>query len=778
MDSIDFMPDERAEALALAGRLMRLMQPVTRPGDTSAVRRLLQANAATLRRDRFGLHPVLRHMHTAILLAERLSPDRNMALALMLYEYVRTGAVERAQISADWGEDVAHMVDGLLNVATLYSRKAAVETDNFRKLLLTFADDIRVIIIMIVDRLALMQAINHHPDAEAVRHVAAEASYLYAPLAHRLGLYAIKGELEDLAFKYSNREMFTRIARKLNQTKTHREKYIADFIEPVRRRLKAEGLNFEIKGRTKSISSIWNKMKKQKNDLDEIYDLFAIRIILDVPPELEKNQCWLVYSIVTDMYRPNPARMKDWISIPKSNGYESLHITVYGPEERWVEVQIRTRRMDLVAEKGLAAHWRYKGIKSEGGLDTWMNNVRDILEAGADGPLELMKNMRMDVYDKEVFVFTPKGDLYKLPMGATLLDFAFSIHSSVGSHCTGGRVNGKNQRLTYRLRSGDTVEIFTAQSQTPKTDWLNIAVTSKARNKIRVALKELAGRRAELGKELLQRRFKNRKIDIDDPQLSRAIVKAGYKNITDFYTAIADEKLDVNDVIDLYTSFDRTDDTTSGSTHISASEYVMPDPLADAEHTSQSSDILVIGDNIKGINYRMARCCNPIFGDDVFGFVSSEGVIKIHRNDCPNADNIRRNYPYRLIRTRWSGKNGSQFAATLRIVGQDELGIITNLTSIINKEKNSSLRSISIDSNDGLFQGFVVVGVSDTSVLNQLIKKIKTIKGIKDVQRSKQTYSHSRACSPRLGFLHIRSRTPRGCRRTTAPTGRNTRSGR
>lgn len=706
MDSIDFMPDERAEALALAGRLMRLMQPVTRPGDTSAVRRLLQANAATLRRDRFGLHPVLRHMHTAILLAERLSPDRNMALALMLYEYVRTGAVERAQISADWGEDVAHMVDGLLNVATLYSRKAAVETDNFRKLLLTFADDIRVIIIMIVDRLALMQAINHHPDAEAVRHVAAEASYLYAPLAHRLGLYAIKGELEDLAFKYSNREMFTRIARKLNQTKTHREKYIADFIEPVRRRLKAEGLNFEIKGRTKSISSIWNKMKKQKNDLDEIYDLFAIRIILDVPPELEKNQCWLVYSIVTDMYRPNPARMKDWISIPKSNGYESLHITVYGPEERWVEVQIRTRRMDLVAEKGLAAHWRYKGIKSEGGLDTWMNNVRDILEAGADGPLELMKNMRMDVYDKEVFVFTPKGDLYKLPMGATLLDFAFSIHSSVGSHCTGGRVNGKNQRLTYRLRSGDTVEIFTAQSQTPKTDWLNIAVTSKARNKIRVALKELAGRRAELGKELLQRRFKNRKIDIDDPQLSRAIVKTGYKNITDFYTAIADEKLDVNDVIDLYTSFDRTDDTTSGSTHISASEYVMPDPLADAEHTSQSSDILVIGDNIKGINYRMARCCNPIFGDDVFGFVSSEGVIKIHRNDCPNADNIRRNYPYRLIRTRWSGKNGSQFAATLRIVGQDELGIITNLTSIINISLHALGKVVAVGSSLSiLFQG-------------------------------------------------------------------------
>ncbi|MDE6454056.1 MAG: HD domain-containing protein [Muribaculaceae bacterium] len=738
MDSIDFTDEERREVLDLTRRLMKLMRPVAHDGDAAAVRSMHEAYAGALRRDRFGLHPLVRHMHTAALLAERLSPDRNMALAVMVYEYVRAGVVERSSVAERWGDDVGRMVDGLLNVATLYSRHASVETDNFRKLLLTFAEDIRVIIIMIVDRLALMQAINHHPDEEAVRHVAAEASYLYAPLAHRLGLYAIKGELEDMAFKYSNRDMFTRIARKLNQTKAHREKYIADFIEPVRKRLEREGLRFDIKGRTKSISSIWNKMKKQKNDIDDIYDLFAIRIILDVPPEMEKSQCWLVYSIVTDMYRPNPARMKDWISIPKSNGYESLHITVYGPEERWVEVQIRTRRMDLVAEKGLAAHWRYKGIKSEGGLDAWMNNVRDILEAGADGPLELMKNMRMDVYDKEVFVFTPKGDLYKLPMGATLLDFAFSIHSSVGSHCTGGRVNGKNQRLTYRLRSGDTVEIFTSQAQTPKTDWLGIAVTSKARNKIRVALKELAGKRAELGKELLLRRFKNRKIDVDDATLSRAIAKSGYKNVTDFYTAIADEDLDVNAAIDAYLALDRpSDDTAAGATHVSASEYVMPDPLADAGQNPQNSDILVIGDNIKGINYRMARCCNPIFGDDVFGFVSAEGVIKIHRNDCPNADNMRRNYPYRLIRTQWSGKTGAQFAATLRIVGQDDLGIVTNLTSIINKEKNSSLRSISIDSNDGLFQGFVVVGVNDTSTLNLLIKKLKTVKGVKDVQRSK-----------------------------------------
>lgn len=740
MDEKYFTPAERDAALPLVAQLLRDTREIILPDDFKKLRRTIAdaVKEGHYRRDRQGINPALHNIDTSVTLCKMVSPDRNMIIATLLYKLCDSQYLSIDNVTAEWGDDIARLVNGLLKVSTLYGRQSGVvKTDNFRKLLMTFAEDIRVIIIMIVDRLVLMRTINHHPNEKFVTDTAFEANYLYAPLAHRLGLYKIKGELEDMSLKYTARETYTKIARELNETKVARDAYIADFIAPLKEKLDKTGLKYEIKGRTKSIYSIWNKLRRQHNELKDIYDLFAIRIILDVPVEREKPECWNVYSIVADMYTPNPARMKDWLSIPKSNGYESLHTTVCGPGNKWVEVQIRTRRMDLVAEKGLAAHWRYKGIKSEGGLDTWMNNVRDILEAGADGPLELMKNMRMDVYDKEVFVFTPKGDLYKLPMGATLLDFAFSIHSSVGSHCTGGRVNGKNQRLTYRLRSGDTVEIFTAQSQTPKTDWLNIAVTSKARNKIRVALKELAGRRAELGKELLQRRFKNRKIDIDDPQLSRAIVKAGYKNITDFYTAIADEKLDVNDVIDLYTSFDRTDDTTSGSTHISASEYVMPDPLADAEHTSQSSDILVIGDNIKGINYRMARCCNPIFGDDVFGFVSSEGVIKIHRNDCPNADNIRRNYPYRLIRTRWSGKNGSQFAATLRIVGQDELGIITNLTSIINKEKNSSLRSISIDSNDGLFQGFVVVGVSDTSVLNQLIKKIKTVKGIKDVQRSK-----------------------------------------
>ncbi len=734
MEQVFFTAEERGQLIPLCRSLLRYGRGVVSSDDFNRLKSLVAeaVKADAYHRDRFALNPVIRSLAACELLCERLSPDRNMIAAMMIYNLYRREFVTRDKIVKEWGDDVAKIVDGLNKVSSLYSRHALVGSENFRNLLLTFAEDIRVIILMILDRLALMRAINHHPDQRQVCDVAYEVSYLYAPLAHRLGLYSVKSELEDMSLKYTNRDVFSQIAHKLNETKASRDAYIADFSRPVKEKLEREGLKFEIKGRTKSISSIWNKMKKQKNDLENIYDLFAIRIILDVPPEREKNECWLAYSIVTDMYRPNPSRLKDWLSIPKSNGYESLHITVYGPENKWVEVQIRSKRMDTIAEKGLAAHWKYKGIKSEGNLDAWMNNVRDILEAAETGPMELMKNMRMDVYDKEVFAFTPKGDLYRFPLGATLLDFAFGIHTNVGSQCTGGRVNGKNQKINYKLQSGDTVEIFTSSQQMPKQDWLNYVVTSKARNKIRVALKEQQSRIAELGKELLQRRFKNRKIEIDESLLSKVIKKLGFKTITDFFARIADESLDINSVVESYLALTKAADEAE---KISASEYTLQ---ASAEADSrQSDDILVIGDNIKGINYRLAKCCNPIYGDDVFGFISSEGVIKIHRSDCPNAANIRDKYPYRLIRTQWSGKIGSQFGATLRIVGNDDIGIVTNITSIINKEKNISLRSITVDSNDGLFQGYLIVGVNDTTSLNQLIKKIQTVKGVKNVQRSK-----------------------------------------
>jgi relA/spoT family protein len=734
MEEKYFTPEEKKEMLALSRQLLAHTREIQERDDFKRIRHIISDGIKQnhYRRDRYGINPTIHNLNTAMLLCDKISPDRNMIIAILLFNLCKTEFIPTEELVKEWGDDIAKLIRGLLKVSTLYSKQAAVESDNFRKLLLTFAEDIRVIIIMIVDRLALMRTINHHPNEKMVHDVAYESNYLYAPLAHRLGLYAIKSELEDLSLKYTNRKTYTDIAHKLNETKVKRDQYIAEFIKPIREKLDATGLKYEIKGRTKSIYSIWNKLKKQKNDIDHIYDLFAIRIIIDTTTEKEKSDCWLAYSVITDMYQPNPSRMKDWLSIPKSNGYESLHITVYGPGDRWVEVQIRTKRMDLIAEKGLAAHWKYKGIKSEGDLDTWMNNVRDILEAAETGPMELMKNMKMDIYDKEVFVFTPKGDLYKLPLGASLLDFAFHIHSKLGMTCTGGKVNGKNQKLNYKLKSGDTVEILTSTAQAPKLDWLAFVVTSKARNKIRQTVHEMNNRSATLGKELLERRFKNRKIELNESSLMKVIKKLGYKTVTDFYDAIADESLDINNVITEYEGLDKK--IPDAAEIRSAEEFQL---MTAADDDSTSSDVLVIGDDIKGINYRLSKCCNPIYGDDVFGFISAEGVIKIHRHDCPNATNIREKYPYRLITTRWSGKFGQQFGATLRIVGNDDLGIVTSITSIINKERDTSLRSISIDSNDGIFQGFLVVGVNDTVALNNLIKKLKTVKGVKDVQRSK-----------------------------------------
>ena len=725
--------EEKAIFLPMCRRLISLMNEVLLPNDFSLVRKIIKKaiTEAHYKRDRYGINPLIHNIETSILLCDKISADRNMVAAILLHNLCKSEYLSVDEIELKWGKDIAKIVRGLLKVSSLYSRQAAVESDNFRNLLLTFAEDIRVIIIMIVDRLALMREINHHPNEKYVHDVAYEANYLYAPLAHRLGLYVIKSELEDLSLKYTNREKFTEIARKLNETKVERDEYIKSFITPVKKKLQDAGLVFEIKGRTKSIYSIWNKMRKQKNDLDGIFDLFAIRIILDSPLEREKADCWMAYSVVADMYQPNTSRMKDWLTIPKSNGYESLHTTVVGPENKWVEVQIRTKRMDLVAEKGLAAHWKYKGIKSESNLDNWMNNVRDILEAAETGPMELIKNFKMDVYAKEVFVFTPKGDLYKLPLGATIVDFAFNIHSRLGCQCVGAKVNGRNQKLNYRLCNGDSVEIITSANQTPKQDWLNFVVTSKARNKIKQTIHEMNNRAAELGKELLQRRFKNRKIDVEEAVLMKLIKKLGFKTVTDFYDEIAKEKLDVNDVIAQYEILSQKLNESSGEIR-SATEFT----LQPQEELNRSDDVLIIGDNIKGINYRLSKCCNPIYGDNVFGFISAEGVIKIHKQDCPNSLHIKQKYPYRIIATKWSGKVGSQFGATLHIVGYDDIGIVTNITSIITKEKNVLLKSISIDSNDGLFQGYLVVGVSDTQTLNSLIKKIKTVKGVKDVQRS------------------------------------------
>lgn len=722
----------RREIISVSKELQQVISGIFTANETERFSELARRGITSGKSpvDENGLSKTLLTLQSALLFATSIEPDHNILLCIALYPLLRDEIINIMDVRREWGEDIASMLVGISSVSKFSNKNNNINHDNFRGLMLSLADDIRVIIIMIVHNLALMRMINHHPDTEWVRNVAFEANYLYAQLAHRLGLYKIKGELEDLSLKYTNREIYTSIAHKLNQTKRSRDAYIKSFIEPVKKKLEDVGLKFEIKGRTKSISSIWGKMRKQKVDLPNIYDLFAIRVIIDTPPEKEKSDCWLAYSILADMYTANPSRMRDWISIPKSNGYESLHATVLGPENKWVEVQFRTRRMDLVAEKGLAAHWRYKGGKSDS-TDRWMNNIRDILETADAGPMQLMKDMKMDIYDREVYAFTPKGDLYRLPAGATVLDFAFRIHSNIGCRCTGAIINGNNKKINYKINSGDTVEILTSPSQTPKQDWLGIVVSAKARNKIKQTLNEEAGKRASLGKELLERRARNRKIEIDEAHLMKLIKKSGYKFANEFFSDVAEEKIDAGKFLNSYIESLRSQQETQ---HISADEFQLQTPTDDS--VSGNKDVLVIGDkSINGLSYRFAKCCNPIYGDEVFGFVSSDGVVKVHKLNCPNARNIRTRYPYRIIDTRWSGKTGDLLSASIRIIGRDDLGILANITSIISKEMGVSMRNISVDSNDGIFQGYLTVGISDNRQLQDLIKKISTVKGVKSVER-------------------------------------------
>ncbi len=735
-----FTLEERAQLFSLYRKLLQLSGDTLQKEDCRQLKAHLvhSIQANPLPRDVFGLNPIIKDMQTAVIVAEEIGMRRASILGVMLHDSVRIGTYTVEEIGQEFGEDVAGIIRGLIRVQELYLKSPSIESENFRKLLLSFAEDMRVILIMIANRVNIMRQIKDAENNEARLRVANEAAYLYAPLAHKLGLYKLKSELEDLSLKYTEHDVYYHIKDKLNETKASRDRYIANFIAPIQRKLEEAGLHFHIKGRTKSIHSIYQKMKKQKCPFEGVYDLFAIRVILDSPLEREKQECWQVYSIVTDMYQPNPKRLRDWLSVPKSNGYESLHITVMGPEGKWVEVQIRTERMDDIAERGLAAHWRYKGIKGESGLDEWLTSVREALE-NSESDLEAMDRFKLELYEDEVFVFTPRGDLFKLPKGATVLDFAFHIHTALGSRCIGARVNGKNVPLRHHLQSGDQVEVMTSATQTPKQDWLNIVTTSKARTKIRQALKEMAARQTDFAKEMLERKFKNRKIDYDEGTMMRLIKRMGYKVVTEFYQAIADGALDVNDLIDRYLEQLRHDtaDTRDAAIYRSAEAFNLTPATPDEATTGGKEDVLVIDQNLKGLDYKLARCCNPIYGDDVFGFVSVTGGIKIHRTDCPNAPEMRQRFGYRIVKARWAGKaEGTQYPITLRVVGHDDIGIVTNITSIINKEDGISLRSISIDSNDGLFWGNLTVMLGDTGRLEALIKKLRTVKGVKQVTRN------------------------------------------
>lgn len=728
-----FTEEEKHACEALTKEIHEMLNDTLTGTDVERLRTHIHSEieARHIERDRFGLNPVLKALMTAKVAVGDIGLRRDSLLAIMLYESVLRGHYDTTLARKDFGEGVATILQGLVRVQELYSKTPIVESENFRNLLLSFAEDMRVVLIMIADRVCLMRQIRDTPNKEAQHEVAEEASYLYAPLAHKLGLCQLKSELEDLSLKYLEHDAYYLIKEKLNATKRSRDAYIERFIGPVSKHLTEAGLKFHIKGRTKSIHSIWQKMKKQKCGVDGIYDLFAIRIILDSPLEKEKMQCWQAYSIVTDMYQPNPKRLRDWISVPKSNGYECLHITVLGPEQKWVEVQIRTERMDEVAEHGLAAHWRYKGVKADGGgMEEWLASIRTALEAGDN--LEVMDQFKLDLYEDEVYAFTPKGDLLKFPKGATVLDFAYHIHSRVGDTCVGGKVNGKNVSFRTPLHSGDTVEILTASNQTPKPEWLRILVTSRARAKLRLSLKETRQKQGLYAKELLERRLKNKKLDYDEATVAHLIRKMGFKEQSDFYHQIAEGRLDPSRVLDEYQALvDQSQVKEREAESAENFEYAHP---ATTE-AKKNDDVLIIDKSLKGIDFSLARCCHPIYGDKVFGFVTVNGGIKIHRADCPNAAEMQRRFGYRIVRAQWSGKGSSHYDITLRVIGNDDIGIVSNITNIISKDEKIVMRSINIDSHDGLFSGNLVVQLDDKSKLNLLIKKLRTVKGVKQVIR-------------------------------------------
>ena len=735
-EKFTFTPEEREQTLTILERLRTAVGNTFNAQDEKLIREDIHHAFINhqISRDVFGLNPILYALQTAEIAVNEIGLRRDGVIAILMQTSVVDGYQTLDDIEKKYGEGVAHIIRGLLRINELYKRNPVIESENFRNLLISFSEDMRVILIMIANRVNMMRQIRDTDQLEAKQRVSEEASYLYAPLAHKLGLYKLKSELEDLSLKYLEHDAYYMIKEKLNATKASRDAYIARFIKPIQEKLDAAGLKYHMKGRTKSIHSIWQKMKKQQCGFEGVYDLFAIRIILDSPRDKEYMQSWQVFALITAMYQPNPKRMRDWLSVPKSNGYESLHTTVLGPENKWVEVQIRTERMDEIAEHGLAAHWRYKGIKSEkGGIDEWLANIRSALENNDD--LQLMDQFKMDLKEDEVYVFTPKGDLLNFPKGATVLDFAYYIHSRIGNTCVGGKINGRAVSFRQELHSGDQIEILTQSNQKPRQEWINIVKTSKAKAKIRLAIKETQKKEGLFAKELLERRFKNRKLEIEESIMARTIKKMGYKENSDFYKDIAEEKIDPNSIIEKYIAERDHDLNVTNTTRpaASAAEFEYENPTE--EMMRQNDDVLVIDENLKGIDFELAHCCHPIYGDPIFGFVTVSKGIKVHRSDCPNAKELQRRFGYRIVKAKWSGKGTSKYAITLRIIGNDDIGIVSNITNIISKEDKLVMRGINISSKDGLFSGNITVMIDDASRTEALIKKLSAVKGVKQVMR-------------------------------------------
>jgi len=673
-------------------------------------------------------------IHQSVELARMITRELGLeaisVASAMVFDLARSHEHIRIAAQHDLGNRVGAILKELIRISNLDTSTTSGQAENMRNLVLSFSTDFRVILILIAERLHRMRHIQYLDEKEQIES-ACESKYIYAPLAHRLGLYNMMSEMEDISMSVLEKEVYQDISRKLKASYDKRQGFIRDFIKPVKDALDRERFTFEITGRPKAISSIWRKMRKKNVEFEEVYDRFAIRIILDSSPRKEKSDCWRAYSVITDIYQPNPDRLRDWISVPKSNGYESLHTTVVVPGGEWVEVQIRTRRMNEIAERGLAAHWKYKGIKGQAGIDEWLNRVREAIDQeGIDNIAPLMDDLKLSQYNKEIFVFTPQGDLKKFPEGSTVLDFAFDIHTEVGSSCSGARVNGKNVPIRYHLRNGDKVEILSSKTQKAKMDWLNYVATSKAKSKIKQALKDEKLTEAEQGKEILKRRFKNWKIDYNDETVRKVIQHFKYKDSIDLHFDIATEKLDPLQIKEFLTSEDPGEESGGTPIEDKAVERIIHSSM------SESEDVLVIDEQIANIDYRLAKCCSPIHGDDVFGFVTRGGGITIHRMNCPNAHQLLTRYGYRVVKARWTkSATDTRFAVTLKVTGLDDIGIVSNISDVISKDLQVNMRSISIDSNDGMFEGNITLFVKDTQHLEALVRKLKKVKGVMGVRR-------------------------------------------
>lgn len=724
---------ENQEILRRYRRLLRSARPLLHEGDEALIREafMTAVNAHRGTRRKSGEPYIYHPIAVAQIAVEEIGLGTTSIIASLLHDVVEDTEIELSELERRFGPKVAKIIDGLTKISGVFQTGTSQQAENFRKMLLTLSDDVRVILIKLADRLHNMRTLDSMPRNTQLK-IASETIYLYSPLAHRLGLYAIKTELEDLYLKYTESEIYKDIAQKLQQSKSGRNKFIKEFIGPLEAEIQKAGFDVTIKGRPKSIYSIYNKMRKQKVPFEDIYDLFAIRIIIDTPPENEKPACWQVYSIVTDFYKPNPDRLRDWISTPRSNGYESLHTTVMSKTGQWVEVQIRTRRMDEIAEKGYAAHWKYKengaATVRESGLEQWITRVREMMEQPGTNAVEFVNEFRNNLFNEEVYVFTPNGDLKILPYGATALDFAFEIHSQVGARCLGAKVNNKLVPISYKLKNGDQIEILTSNKQKPSEDWLKIVTTSKAVAKIKDHLKEERKKIAVDGREIAERKLKQLKLDLTEEVLSDLRAFFNQKSNLDLFFSIGKGNIDPTELKKFKDFKD------------SKSDAVPSSPEARSEPSRRSikgteADVITIGEDLNNIEYSLAKCCNPIRGDEVFGFVTINEGIKIHRTTCPNAPEMMANYGYRIIKVRWTAQQEAAFLTGLRIAGTDRIGLINDVTKVISSELKVNMRSITIDTHDGVFDGKIMLYVSDTSHLDKLINKLRKVNGVVGISR-------------------------------------------